>query len=558
MAARPAGARIMTATSPAFRLPNLVRDAARTWSRRSATQHVDAVIGHDFGSSVAAWCALIRPDVFRAVVMMSAPFSGPPSLPFNTANEPAKPATEDPVHRELAALPRPRKHYQWYYSTRPANADMHRAPQGVHDFLRAYYHHKSADWKDNKPYPLQSWSARRTGKAADLLRDGSRPGHGRDGRRGDAVARGDRRQHLAAGSRACPITARNIGAPDSRAGCNGIAAARQARSTPELQTWSGRSIDQPSALHLGQAGLGHLSAARRVRGDAEQSLHQDDRLPSGRRRRPLGAAGTAGRGEPAAAPVPRACGAVTASARGNVPETSGNIPWNLALPSAGLVRRTDLEEDHGKENCRTVGSRRLPRRARGRASCAGPAPTDVAAGKPLRRAAGADPRRASAKLKRSTRRRRLRAARDVQLAQFYHHPIITTTTTTLPIAAAPPRSVPRYPATITATTTTITTTAPTAAITERPLAAMSATGPRAPLPTACDDAATAPAARLLLCGTVQVAIGAVEHRVARRGPFRAGRQFGPLLQTRRARIRAPRPPPRPSARAESPPLQGSQ
>ena len=63
------------------------------------------------------------------------------------------------MHRELAALPRPRKHYQWYYSTREANADMHRAPQGVHDFLRAYYHHKSADWKDNRPYPLASWSA---------------------------------------------------------------------------------------------------------------------------------------------------------------------------------------------------------------------------------------------------------------------------------------------------------------------------------------------------------------------------------------------------------------
>ena len=28
---------------------------------------------------------------------------------------------------------------------------MHRAPQGVHDFLRGYYHHKSADWKANKP-----------------------------------------------------------------------------------------------------------------------------------------------------------------------------------------------------------------------------------------------------------------------------------------------------------------------------------------------------------------------------------------------------------------------
>ena len=41
-----------------------------------------------------------------------------------------------------------------------ANADMQRAPQGVHDFLRAYYHHKSADWKANQPYPLQGWTRR--------------------------------------------------------------------------------------------------------------------------------------------------------------------------------------------------------------------------------------------------------------------------------------------------------------------------------------------------------------------------------------------------------------
>jgi pimeloyl-ACP methyl ester carboxylesterase len=31
--------------------------------------------------------------------------------------------------------------------------------QGVHDFLRAYYHHKSADWKDNKPHKLAGWTA---------------------------------------------------------------------------------------------------------------------------------------------------------------------------------------------------------------------------------------------------------------------------------------------------------------------------------------------------------------------------------------------------------------
>ncbi len=141
-----------------FRLLNLVRDALGLVSAFGYRQ-VDAVIGHDFGSSVAAWCALVRPDVFRSVALMSAPFAGAPSLPFDTADAPAKPVAEDPVHRELAALPRPRKHYQWYYSTREANADMHRAPQGVHDFLRGYYHHKSAEWKDNTPYPLQSWSA---------------------------------------------------------------------------------------------------------------------------------------------------------------------------------------------------------------------------------------------------------------------------------------------------------------------------------------------------------------------------------------------------------------
>ncbi len=141
-----------------FRLLNLVRDALGLVSA-FGYRTVVAVVGHDFGSSVAAWCALVRPDVFRSVALMSAPFAGPPALPFNTADGPPKPKQGDPVHRDLAALPRPRKHYQWYYATREANADMHRARQGVHDFLRAYYHHKSADWKDNQPYPLKSWSA---------------------------------------------------------------------------------------------------------------------------------------------------------------------------------------------------------------------------------------------------------------------------------------------------------------------------------------------------------------------------------------------------------------
>ncbi|MSP01995.1 MAG: alpha/beta hydrolase [Acetobacteraceae bacterium] len=135
-----------------FRMLNLLRDAMGLLAALGRTS-VTAVVGHDFGASVAAWCALVRPDVFRSLVLMSAPFSGPPAL------TPTASVAVDPVHAALAALDRPRKHYHWYYSTRPANENMWHCPQGVQAFLRAYYHHKSGDWTSNKPFRLASWSA---------------------------------------------------------------------------------------------------------------------------------------------------------------------------------------------------------------------------------------------------------------------------------------------------------------------------------------------------------------------------------------------------------------
>jgi pimeloyl-ACP methyl ester carboxylesterase len=142
-----------------FRILNAVRDALGLVSALGYRE-VALVAGHDFGASVAAWCALVRPDVFRSVALMSAPFAGPPALPFDTADNPPQPKSPDNgVHDELAKLDRPRKHYQWYYSTRPADADMWRCPQGVHAFLRGYFHYKSADWEGNKPFPLKSWTA---------------------------------------------------------------------------------------------------------------------------------------------------------------------------------------------------------------------------------------------------------------------------------------------------------------------------------------------------------------------------------------------------------------
>jgi pimeloyl-ACP methyl ester carboxylesterase len=142
-----------------FRILNAVRDAFGLVSALGY-HDVAVVAGHDFGASVAAWCSLVRPDVFRSVALMSAPIAGPPPLPFDAANNPPQQIDSAlSIHQELARLDRPRKHYQRYYSTRQANAEMRDCPQGVHAFLRGYFHYKSADWTDNKPFPLRSWTA---------------------------------------------------------------------------------------------------------------------------------------------------------------------------------------------------------------------------------------------------------------------------------------------------------------------------------------------------------------------------------------------------------------
>jgi pimeloyl-ACP methyl ester carboxylesterase len=119
------------------------------------------VVGHDQGSPLAGWCACARPDVFRTAAMSSAPFGGPPPLPVATtaAARPAAPADPNAIYAELAALTPPRKHYQRYYQTAEANENLWHPKQGLHAFLRAYYHMKSADWKQNTPHPLAARTA---------------------------------------------------------------------------------------------------------------------------------------------------------------------------------------------------------------------------------------------------------------------------------------------------------------------------------------------------------------------------------------------------------------
>jgi pimeloyl-ACP methyl ester carboxylesterase len=257
-----------------FRLLNAVRDAlglAASLGYRS----VAAVVGHDFGASVAAWCAVVRPDVFRRVALMSAPFAGPPELPFDTDKNPSPRATGPSIHEALAALARPRKHYQWYYSTRAANADMWHCKAGVHAFLRAYFHHKSADWRQNQPFPLKSWSAEELARMPTYyIMDLGR----------DMAATVAEEMPSAAEIAACRWL------PDSelavysaeyerngfQGGLNWYRARTGGRYESELQLFSGRTIDVPSLFVSGKSDWGvyqRPGSFERMQGTACTRMH---------------------------------------------------------------------------------------------------------------------------------------------------------------------------------------------------------------------------------------------------------------------------------------------
>jgi pimeloyl-ACP methyl ester carboxylesterase len=221
---------------------------------------VAAVVGHDLGSPIAAWGAVVRPDVFRSAVIMSGPFPGTFPHPFNTAhgdkraNPPASPVPN--VASELAALPRPRQYYLNYNQTRAAAADWDNPPQGLHDFFRAYYHYKSADWVQNKPFPLAGPTAAEMAKlptyyVMDLGKTMS-----------ETVAT---EMPTPAEVSTCKwLTDAEIGVHVTEYGRTGFQGALNAsyrmiaepRNLAEAMTFSGRTLDVPSCFIAGAADWG--------------------------------------------------------------------------------------------------------------------------------------------------------------------------------------------------------------------------------------------------------------------------------------------------------------
>jgi pimeloyl-ACP methyl ester carboxylesterase len=242
-----------------FRILNMVRDAMGL-VYALGYRSVAMVVGHDAGAPVASWAALIRPDVFRSVTIMSSPFEGPPSLPFNTANgatTPPKAVTDDELDAELAKLHPPRKYYQNYQRTRGANDNMLHAPQGLHAFFRAYYHYKSADWKGNKPHALKARTA------AEMAQIPTYYVMERDKGMAETVA-----PFMPSASEiaACKwlteaevdVYASEYARTEFTGALQGYRVRRGSdpKSVAEMQTFSGRSIDVPSMFIAGKSDWG--------------------------------------------------------------------------------------------------------------------------------------------------------------------------------------------------------------------------------------------------------------------------------------------------------------
>jgi len=139
--------------------------------------------------------------------------------------------------------------------TREADADMRCCPQGIHDFLRAYYHHKSADWKANAPYPLKSWSASELAKlptyyVMDFAKDmAATVAEEMPSAAEIAANQWLPDSELSFYSAEYARTGFQGGLQWYRCGTSGV-------FVPELQTWSGRTIDVPSCFISGEQDWG--------------------------------------------------------------------------------------------------------------------------------------------------------------------------------------------------------------------------------------------------------------------------------------------------------------
>ncbi len=141
-------------TLNAFSVINLAKDMSCLMEKLNIDKF--HLIGHDFGAYVSSYLSLLYQKNILSLTLMSMPFPGPPLLKnISKFSE---------MNKKLALLKPKRKHYQYYFSSYGADANMMKCKQGLKDFLRSYFYFKSYDYRGNNPFKLKNFTAKEISK----------------------------------------------------------------------------------------------------------------------------------------------------------------------------------------------------------------------------------------------------------------------------------------------------------------------------------------------------------------------------------------------------------
>jgi pimeloyl-ACP methyl ester carboxylesterase len=137
---------------------------------------------------------------------------------------------------------------------------MWKAPQGIHDFLRAYFHFKSADWKQNRPFKLSAFTATELAKLPTyyIMNLGK-------GMAETAAEQMPSAQEIAACRWLTDAELSAYAAEFARTGFQGglqwyRCTFGGGKYTAELETFSGRTIDVPACFISGKSDWGVYQA----------------------------------------------------------------------------------------------------------------------------------------------------------------------------------------------------------------------------------------------------------------------------------------------------------
>jgi pimeloyl-ACP methyl ester carboxylesterase len=196
---------------------------------------------------------------------MSHPSKGPPQLPFNTSPSYGEPSAAPlppppPIDEALAALPRPRKPYKWYYCEPSSNEEMtYPAGAHLHTFLRGYFHLKSADWDDNHPHRLETWTATELEKMPRYyvmdLADTMRQAVARDMEAEDPGTVASRSSRWLPDAELA-VYVQEYGRTTFQGGLNWYKVLTQPEIAAEMEAWSGMKIPIPTILICGKSDWG--------------------------------------------------------------------------------------------------------------------------------------------------------------------------------------------------------------------------------------------------------------------------------------------------------------